>query len=309
MVAMPPLSSNQMQAYLSHPWCQHRAVEGAPQGESWQKSTRPTGDQLHVLCHWIWSSCNVCWQGHPCPPPRLSTSEEQATEGYPTVPQLHPLTLPWPWQLSHTECHLQQLFQKRPLCTKCCSSGAVGKHAKSDGAVKVPHHQCQEKGQRADIVQVSTKETPLCDELFANTVNCGTAGDTHPKEIVIDNVHAPQCNEAYTMVKLSASISSKETAPLCVQVDTRAGGNAFSLCVCVFPLCVSMSPPRTRWAQLACPLAWITSAPGSPPITDPIHSYMAHSVALLSGGQVALAFNLARSIHTGTLQTHPVLPS
>ena len=30
---------------------------------------------------------------------------------------------------------------------------------------------------------------------------------------------------------------------------------------------------QTRSAQLACPLAWITSAPDSPPITDPIYLY------------------------------------
>ena len=114
--------------------------------------------------------------------------------------------------------------------SKCCSSGAVGKHAaKSDGAVKAPCYWHQEKGKRADIVQVSTKETPPCDKLFADTVNCGTAGDIHPKEIVIDDVHAPWCNEAYTMVKLPASISSKGTASLCVKVKTTAGGNVLPL--------------------------------------------------------------------------------
>ena len=121
---------------------------------------------------------------------------------------------------------------------KCCSSGTAGKHAtKLGGAVKAPHHQCREKGKTANIVQVSTKETPLCNELFANTVNCGTAGDTHPKEIVIDDVHAPRCNEAYTMVKLPASISSKGTASLHVKVHTRAGGNVLPLCVfrCLHP--------------------------------------------------------------------------
>ena len=119
------LVQSPMQAHLSHPWCQHWAVKGAPQGELWQKSIWSTGDQLHILCHWIWSSCNVCQQGHPCPLPRPSTSEEQATEVYPTVPQLHLLTFPWPWQLSFMECHLQWLFQKRPLSCKvqwlwCC---------------------------------------------------------------------------------------------------------------------------------------------------------------------------------------------
>ena len=65
---------------------------------------------------------------------------------------------------------------------KCHSSGIADKYAtKSYGAVKAPHHQCQKKGKRADIVQVSNEETPLCDELFANTVDCGTTGDTHPE--------------------------------------------------------------------------------------------------------------------------------
>ena len=114
--------------------------------------------------------------------------------------------------------------------TKCHSSGAVCKHTtKSNGAVKAPYHQCPEKGKRANIVQVSTKETTPCDELFSNTVDCGTAGDTNPKEIVIDYICAPRCNEAYTMVKLPASISTKGTASLCVKVDTRAGGNMLPL--------------------------------------------------------------------------------
>ena len=89
----------------------------------------------------------------------------------------------------------------------------------------------QEKGKRADIVQVSTEETPPCDKLFTNTVNCGSAGDTHPEEIVIDDVCTPWCNEAYTMVKLPASISSKGTASLHVKLNTRAGGNMLPLCV------------------------------------------------------------------------------
>ena len=143
---------------------------------------------------------------------------------------------------------------------------------------------------------------PPCDKLFANTVNCGSAGDTHPEEIVIDNVHAPRCNEAYTMVKLPASISSKETASLHVKVDTRAGGN-------VFPSMFFNVPTQTGSAQLACPLDWTMSALGSVLIMDPIYPYMAHSMAPLSGSQVALAFKLTRSIHIGTLQTHPVLQS
>ena len=111
---------------------------------------------------------------------------------------------------------------------KCHSSGAMGKHAaKPNRAVKTPHHWHREKGKTADIVQVSTEETPPCDELFADTVDCGSAGDI--EEIVIDDIHTPRCNEAYTTVKLHASISSKGTASLCVNVNTGAGGNVLPL--------------------------------------------------------------------------------
>ena len=115
-------------------------------------------------------------------------------------------------------------------CAKCHSSGTAGKHtAKSDGAVKGPHHWCCERGKKANIVQVSTEETPPCDELFVDALDCGTVGDTHPEEIVINDVCTPRCNEAYTMVKLPTSISSKRTASLCVKVYIKPGGNVLPL--------------------------------------------------------------------------------
>ena len=70
---------------------------------------------------------------------------------------------------------------------------------------------------------------PPCNELFVNTVNCGTIADTHPEEIVVDNVHAPLCNEAYTVVQLPTSASSKGTASLHIKVNIRAGGNMLPL--------------------------------------------------------------------------------
>ena len=79
------------------------------------------------------------------------------------------------------------------------------------------------------MVQVNTEEAPPCHELYVNAVDCGTVGDTHPQEIVLDDVHAPWCNEAYTMEQLPASVSSKETASLCVKVDTGARGNMLLL--------------------------------------------------------------------------------
>ena len=115
---------------------------------------------------------------------------------------------------------------------KCNGSGTASQQCtNANGAEKAPCCQCHGKGKKADVVQVSIKETPPCNELFVNVVNCGTVGDIHPEEIVLDDVHAPQCNEAYTIVQLPASGSSKGTFSLHIKVDTRAGGNMLPLCV------------------------------------------------------------------------------
>ena len=81
------------------------------------------------------------------------------------------------------------------------------------------------------MVQVNTEEAPPCNELFTDAVNCGTVGDIHPEEIVVDDVCSPWCNEAYTMVQLLVSTSSKGIASLCVKVNIGAGGNVLPLCV------------------------------------------------------------------------------
>ena len=55
--------------------------------------------------------------------------------------------------------------------------------------------------------------------------------DTHPEEIMVGDVPAPQCNEAYTTIQLPASASRKGTASLCIKVDTGARCNVLPLCV------------------------------------------------------------------------------
>ena len=127
----------------------------------------------------------------------------------------------------------------------------------------------------------NTKGTPAHDELFINAINYGTVGNTHPKEIMVGDVHTPWCNKAYTTVQLPASASRKGTASLCIKVDTSAGGN-------VLPLVYFDIFIQTRLDQLACQLAWITSAPDPPPITNPIYPYMVHSVPPSLGGKTTL---------------------
>ena len=46
---------------------------------------------------------------------------------------------------------------------------------------------------------------------------------------MVNDIHAPWCNEAYTTVQLPASASSKGTASLHIKVNTRAGGNVLPL--------------------------------------------------------------------------------
>ena len=81
------------------------------------------------------------------------------------------------------------------------------------------------------------KGAPTHDELFIFGINYSTIGNTHPKEIMVGDVCAPQCNKAYTTVQLPASASRRGTASLCVKVDTRTGGNVLPLCVflCLYP--------------------------------------------------------------------------
>ena len=75
----------------------------------------------------------------------------------------------------------------------------------------------------------NTKGAPAHDELFIDAINYGTVRITHPEEIMVGDVCAPWCNEAYTTVQLPASATRKVTASLCIKVNTRVGGNVLPL--------------------------------------------------------------------------------
>ena len=64
-----------------------------------------------------------------------------------------------------------------------------------------------------------------------------TVRNTHLEEIMVGDVHAPQCNEAYTTIQLPANASRKGTASLHIKVNTTAGGNVLPLHVfqCLYP--------------------------------------------------------------------------
>ena len=102
---------------------------------------------------------------------------------------------------------------------------------------------------------------------------------------MVDDVQAPSCNKAYTMVQPPASISSKGTASLCIKFDTGAGGNVLPLCVfqCLYPDQISPAGLPTGldhvstkltannrshiplYEALHGPITWQPSGPGAQP--------------------------------------------
>ena len=123
------------------------------------------------------------------------------------------------------------------------------------------------------------------------SMDYGTVGDVHPKEMIIDNISSRQCNKAYTVIKLPASASSKGTASVCVKIDSRSGGNI--LLPCLFQqlhpkqtspdgLPIGLDPKWTKlttyngfliplYRILHCPIVWQPNTPGAQPCM--IHSY------------------------------------
>ena len=91
-----------------------------------------------------------------------------------------------------------------------------------------PSH-CQGWNNKTDAIDVNEDHSPQ-DKIALHFIQPNmTTRNTHPKEIMVRDVHAPQCNEAYTTIQLPASASRKGTASLNIKVDTRAGGNVLPL--------------------------------------------------------------------------------
>ena len=175
---------------------------------------------------------------------------------------------------------------------KCCSGQPLqprntpppGSQQRKSRCLPRNHNNNQGQSNKADIIDVDEDHSPQ-DEIALHYIQPNaTVRHTHLKEIMVGDVHAPQCNEAYTTIQLPASASRKGTASLHVKVNTRAGATCYpSLCFDTFI--------QIRSAQLAYPLALIMSVPDSLPTMDPIYSYMVHSVGPSPGSQTALALN------------------
>ena len=91
------------------------------------------------------------------------------------------------------------------------------------------HDHCQGQKNKTDTIDVREDHSPQ-DEIALHYIQPNTTvRHTHPKEIMVGDVRAPQCNEAYMTILLPASASRKGTASLHVKVNTRAGGNVLPL--------------------------------------------------------------------------------
>ena len=122
-----------------------------------------------------------------------------------------------------------------------------------------------------------------------------------PKEIMVGNVCAPWCNEA-TQLYSCLQVPAEREQPHSASRSTP------ELVVTCFPSMCFDASTQTRSAQLACSLAWITSAQGSLPMMDPIYPYMVCSVAPPLGSQNTLVLDPTGWTCTGRLQTPPTLP-
>ena len=99
------------------------------------------------------------------------------------------------------------------------------------------HNTCQGQKNKTDTIDVREDHSPQ-DKIALNHIQHNTtAQNTHPKEIMVGDVCAPQCNEAYTTIQLSASASRKGTASTRIKVDTGAGSKVLPLHVfrCLYP--------------------------------------------------------------------------
>ena len=131
----------------------------------------------------------------------------------------------------------------------------------------------------------NTKGAPTHDKLFIDAMNYGTIRNTHPKEIMIGNIctlGAMKHTPLYSCLQVPAERElPHSTSRLILELEVMCCPSVY------FDIFI-----QTRSAQLACPLAWIMSAPNSLLITDPIYPYMAHSVVPSLGSQATLVLDL-----------------
>ena len=190
------------------------------------------------------------------------------------------------------------------------------------------HNHCQGWNNKTDTIDVREDHSPQ-DELALHYIQPNmTIKNTHPKEIMVKDVCAPQCNEAYTTIQLPASASRKGTASLCIKVNTGAGGNVLPLHVFrhLYPDQISpagLDHVNTRltayngshiplYGALRGPITWQPDCPGAHPHRVKSYLYIADTpgpaiLGLPSSDKLAVVkMNCAITVRQPNTQPAPV---
>ena len=176
------------------------------------------------------------------------------------------------------KCHGGKPLQSR-------NAPPPGSHQRKSRCPPRNHNHCQGRKNKTDAIDIREDHSPQDEVALHHIQHSTTVRHIHPEEIMVRDVHAPQCNEAYTTIQLPASASRKGTASLHVKVDTGAGGNVLPLHVfqCLYPdqispagLPTGLDHVNTRltayngshiplYGALQGPITWQPDCPGACP--------------------------------------------
>ena len=275
------------QADLGDPRCWHWAAQTTSEGWPWQEGIASTRDLQNILCCGIRSGCNVCGTCSTCCMPHPQAHDPKLLTSYTLCPNCTCQHPPVDTTALPETLHAK-VVEKRVTGEQNATSSNT---SSPQTTWCQPHFKNCEKGRESQAAKAKTEKRPLHKDLFITAMDCRTVGDMHPKEMIINNISSQWCNEAYTVIKLPASASSKGTASVHVRIDTRSGGNILPLCLFqqLHPkqtspdgLPIGLDPVWTKltvyngspiplYRILCGPILWQLSTPGVQP--HMIHSY------------------------------------
>ena len=162
-----------------------------------------------------------------------------------TVPTAHNSTQLAEQTVQHMYSHCSKCNKMGHWEPKCCGGKPLqprnapppGSQQRKSRCPPRNHNNQQGQSNKTATIDVSEDHSPQ-DEIALHYIQPNTTvRHTHPEDTMVRDVHAPQCNEAYTTIQLPASASRKGTASLQVKVNTGAGGNMLPLHVfqCLYP--------------------------------------------------------------------------
>ena len=262
-----------MQADSGNSRCQHWAVQTTSEGQLWQEGVTPAQDLKNLLCCRVWSSAMcvehvvhaVC-HAHQTHDPKPLTSYTPC----PNCTHQHPP--------SRNNCPAHD-----SACKGCEKKGHWQVKCQSCNTTSLPASHCQphlknhEKEREPQADKAKTEKRSPHKDLFIAAMDCGTVGDVHPKEMIIDNFSSQQCNEGiHSHQNCLQAPASKATASVLVKIDTGSGGNILPLCLFQTAASKTNQPrwpaywPGPHMNQANC-LQWVSDSPvWNPPWPHPL---------------------------------------